>query len=1395
MKINILGSTTRTSEYVNVTIYGTADFKLTVQMLVVRRIAKLPKLDIKAGAFGIEPRRLADCWPATERDIDIILGQDALPHLKIKNSPDIAIPGQPHLVAENNRLGIVISGQYRKPSAIDALCLRPQTEVTSNAKSNLSFCDGESHGAAAGAADISNAVLLSHVSPNSCESTDMCASADSSEIDQAHAPEPAPVAEQCDADRQSVDGVPRDLTKAKSVEDLLTEYFSLEGMGVSLDAGKAQKKNLTADQERAEQIFAQNLTQVNGKYQVSLLLNGKEAELKDNRANALSQFHALERKFRKNPAFKERYVSAMQELFANGDVEPVTEPHKNGYFLPHSAVIRDDKVSSKTRLVWNASSAQKGEKSLNDCLFTGAPSDADILKLLVKFRWCKVAVTGDVRRMYLSIQVRPEDRRFLRFFWRANETEPLREFQFVNLPFGLADAPYSATECLKAHVKKYLKLYPDAAQRFLDSRYIDDYLDSLPDVDDAIKTIKCIQDFMQDGNFKVAKWASNSAAVLEELPPESRLPVNSLAVGGSKNSEEENNNESAVACVNSHEERVLNSIAALGVLWHVKDDFLAIKPGNVLKNQTKKTSKRTIASAVASVYDPLQLSAPYLITCKRLLQVIWQRHADEVLQAKTNGASPEAIMRLRHRQWDQPLPPDVAGSFEVWVRQLPDILEMRVPRCIVAEDRSVVSRELHVFSDASPFAFAAAVYVKATYDSGEPTIRLLTAKSRVAPADLMNNMPRLELLGALIASRLAKHVLSSLRAADEPDSIPVRLWTDSSVVLSWLKGGTGRWKTWVSNRVRQVTAAFPASSFRHVPGTDNPADLATRGISAAACVSSSLWRHGPAWLMLPETEWPSRLFTLSDAEATALDREARPQHKQDPEPMLAFPGIVDANDAKTDILLKVITNASSLRRLINVVALFKFKERGKGRPIVTVNDRTEVLCDLVQAVQRSAFSDVYETLAQGKEYVKKWPHQDMAAVMDNAHILRAQGRYPVNATSPDAPMLLPHDHPLTTLIVQDLHRNSQHASPELILSLFRRKFWMAKARRTIKAILRRCSLCTRFRGRTIEQVMAPLPHWRVDEQPRPFSVTGVDFAGPLEAYEDGKVKKLWILIFTCLQIRAMHLEVVSSMDTESLLAAIRRFMARRGRVQAFYSDNGRSFRLAAKEIDALNKIVEHKEVPAPLRADGIQWIFIAPHAPWRGGLYERLLRSAKECLRAALFRQRLTLDQIQTYVVECEGILNGRPLAAVSDDPSDPLPVTPGMLLQGYDRGTEPHPEDVVALDNASVRTRWRKRLHFQTVMLRHFVRTYLQAIRPRPKWHQAKDALKVGSLVFVQEPMKRLMWPLAKVVELHPGRDGHVRTVTLRTQLGIKKRPVQRLVPLEISDFNDGAVDNVPRD
>jgi hypothetical protein len=172
-------------------------------------------------------------------------------------------------------------------------------------------------------------------------------------------------------------------------------------------------------------------------------------------------------------------------------------------------------------------------------------------------------------------------------------------------------------------------------------------------------------------------------------------------------------------------------------------------------------------------------------------------------------------------------------------------------RCLRLIGPKVEQKMLVVFGDASDLALGMAIYMRISYDDGQCESHLVMAKSKVAPKNVAT-LPRKELAAALAATRLLVHVAEALQM----DPKEARCFTDSMTTLQWLRKHPRTWKQWVANRVTVIHELTGPEQWRHVAGPDNPADLPSRGITAAELAGNTFWYHGPAWLLLPEAQWP-----------------------------------------------------------------------------------------------------------------------------------------------------------------------------------------------------------------------------------------------------------------------------------------------------------------------------------------------------------------------------------------------------------------------------------------------------------------------------------------------------------------------------------------------------------
>lgn len=396
------------------------------------------------------------------------------------------------------------------------------------------------------------------------------------------------------------------------------------------------------------------------------------------------------------------------------------------------------------------------------------------------------------------------------------------------------------------------------------------------------------------------------------------------------------------------------------------------------------------------------------------------------------------------------------------------------------------------------------------------------------------------------------------------------------------------------------------------------------------------------------------------------------------------------------------------------------------------------------------------------------------------------------------PLILPKQDPITRMLMEEAHQKCSHQGVGWTRYIFMKEYWCGQAEALARSVVWNCTLCKRMKKATLEQGMSNLPPWRLETNPRPFSYVGVDYAGPLWCYKTShsedrrrkfqakeKDRKLYIILFTCMQIRAVHFELVDSQATEPLNRAVRRFMARKGKPSMFYSDNAKSFKKAASEVDMLQELHRARGVRNTLNSEGIRWQFMPERAPWWGGLHERMVKTMKQVLRVTL-TGRFTEEEIHTFVVEAEGLINSRPLAVPRDDPGEPLPVTPSELLLGYNISASPFPSVATQGKETELKKMWSRRQHLLQLYRRRFTKDYIQNLQTFNRaQHYDDEPLQVGDLVLYEDGIsKRADWPLGRVVELHPGRDGKIRSVTIKTARGETKRALQRLVQLERTEI-----------
>lgn len=325
--------------------------------------------------------------------------------------------------------------------------------------------------------------------------------------------------------------------------------------------------------------------------------------------------------------------------------------------------------------------------------------------------------------------------------------------------------------------------------------------------------------------------------------------------------------------------------------------------------------------------------------------------------------------------------------------------------------------------------------------------------------------------------------------------------------------------------------------------------------------------------------------------------------------------------------------------------------------------------------------------------------------------------------------------------------------------------------------------------------MGQLPGPRVNIS-RPFSHTGVDFAGPLSiklsAGRRVKTTKAYIAIFVCLATKAIHLEAVSNLTSTAFIAAYRRFAGRRGAAEQMYSDCGTNFVGAAKRLKKLSEEwcqYSATEVMEMLSTVGTQWHFIPPGSPHFGGLWEAGVKAMKHHFKR-MAGYNLTLEELTTILCQIEACLNSRPLCPISTDPESLEILTPGHFLTGGPLLLVP--ECDLGRQHINRLTRWQLVQRIQQEFWTKWSSEYLARLQQRPKWKKQVDNVKIGDLVLIKdEQLPPGKWLLGRIVETQSGKDGLTRVVTIKNRKTTIKRPITKICLLPIEDNDSENLQN----
>ena len=1095
----------------------------------------------------------------------------------------------------------------------------------------------------------------------------------------------------------------------------------------------------------------------------------KKLNAHNSRGMAAKRLESLRRSLMRDPEKKKKVFEEVRKYIEQGKLEVVTDDDNDDanandprWTVPLHFVFQ----KGKTRLIHDCRACVDGF-CINDVLLGIMDYLTPMKRPLRNWRKYPFVMTYDIIGFFYRVLLHEWDRNAFRCYFFADETMKRKMLlRTLSQPFGGASSPNICGFILRYHAEKMRPEFGDRiADAIRDDFYVDDGVGGA-DSEEEYREFKVgIEEAMKRGGFGLDKWAFSHPQLVGQ--PETK-----------------------------EEDRMTN---ILGLAWDKIDDTMSIKYDPEDYGEVK--TMRQLVGVASKPFDPEGFMIPDGVEIRAVVQV---------------GMHREGGWR-----WDELLEEETIERYEVWRARRKEMAMVKIPRCYNDADTVGIIADIHFFGDANPFKYGVAAYRVVTGRSGRIKVSYVNGRGHVVPkkskkANHNGEMPLLE----LVAARKILDVIKETLDLKVEEYGRIVCWSDSESVLKWIFKPWGLKNDFLGNRIRKIQQETEPEQWRYVPRDINPADIITKGFPPGKPEVITKFHQGPDFLRKPESEWPK--MTVN-------------RYPKRPEPFVVCAAAVEPPTKGQGVLwlASLRDEWKKKKRLVAemewVVRKGKKSEVVKGKKRVSKDDLEEAEKSIIMAIQEKAFGeDKKELMAKGiaspvskAELAKSFKISRLNPFVDAEGFIRVGSRL-VHADISDAqkfPIVLPGDDKNVRSLIQMYHAEEMHAGHLHTHNVIRGKFWVLQGPVTVKKVVRVCPACQKAVKAPETQKMAPLPADRVTSG-HPWQVTGVDMMGHFDIKKKGSRArhKAYIALFTCFKTRAIHMEVVESMNADSFMLALQRFCARRPGLQKLVSDNGSNFvgakniiiketnevqeidrrtRRQVKELSAVchnsdrkvasNTMLDISEKARPrLLNMGLEWEFLPPYASHYAGVWERLVGLVKKHLVKVLTGDTIHLETFTTVVTRVEAAVNRRPLTTMSTDPRDDSALTPenflvpaaaGIVTADITSETEPSKAD-------ELRHHFKHSDSLLDSFWKKWQKDYINTLANRSKWTRTTTNLAVDDVVLiVDQSLKRKLWEMGRIVGVDHAEE-HVRKVDIRREDGsVIKRDRTGVVKLELQE------------
>ena len=1107
---------------------------------------------------------------------------------------------------------------------------------------------------------------------------------------------------------------------------------------------------------------------------------------KDNMAHLLASNFNLSKKVLKSnlkrlqndPIRLRMYDQVIDEQVKLGIVERVPDLEQfltnnpTTSFLPHMGVFRMNHDTTKCRVVYLSNLSENNPEmphtiSHNQAMLSGPNLNRKIMTAVIKLRFDKHLLCFDLKKAFLTIAVPPIDQSRLLFLWYRNVEKndfSIAAYKNLRLPFGLRCSPallmLGMYKILMLDVEDDTEPVQRSKRLIYDLLYMDNGCITTNSLAELNKSPELLQQIFEPYQFKLQQFVTNDLQLQNELDAQ-------------------------------HQQETAKEVKLFGLRYDREKDTLSTMK---LHLDPAAATKRKILASLASNFDLLQFAGPILNRARLFV------HG---LQCSQDVGWDDVISDSQEKEW------------RCISKQLNAAIPIKIERFV--GDRDGAYRMI-AFTDASKVMVGAVLYVQ---ELNTNKVSFMLAKNRIIGRQLESkSIPALELHAVSFGIDTLMDVYNELTSQDSVVPINIKelhLFSDSMVALNWINKHVNKLDkmqkcaTFVLNRLESISRSCTVNpvTFHFISGLENPADVITRPVSYKQLIKSN-FHSGPQNL--------SNSFGQNDYNGISFkvpNPFAKPSETE--QFCVELTAIQEAANLNIKNVLS-FQDYSSFQKLIrvyrNVVKYGRIwkeetaKIRGTYDRNAKVNSNSFVTAsmNILRTEQQTYFHEVFEYLS-GNHAKKFMPNivGQLNLFKDKEGVLRVRSKFKEWSENTDGtlPILLPRDSPIVEMIVNDYHHRLAHSGCFSVLSQVRKQFHIPKPFETVKKILKECITCKKQNCRTIKLNQSFYRDFREKPASVPYRDVFIDHFGPFYVDNGTKKVKVWILCVTCLWSRAINLKVCYDLTVNEFLRTFQLHVFEYGIAERVFSDLGTQLVAGANIITDLLKDVstqlffDENNVKSPSFSQ-----FFKGHKAL-GSLVESCVKLTKRILYGSIGKNVLPHLQFELFVAQTVSIVNKRPIAFretlrenQGDDPEVPAPISPELLLKGYNLTTlciipSNHPGEywVPSRDPVDeIRTNYKKleKVRENLINLYHdeFISSLIyQATNKKDRYKPVKHkTLNIGDVVLLKEDnMKRINFPLGIVQKVFSNDLGEITSAEIRKGRSgeVVKRHVSSLIPI----------------